>query len=154
MGSCPFHVEDTPSFFVSPKSRVYHCFGCGAHGDVISFIQKYNDINFIESLEYINSKYGIPIDSFKCDDKEKVRKRDVILKLNNTAMSFFYKSLKKNKEAIAYLKNRKISGRSAQKYQIGYAPRTDDKLFKYFISKGFSEEDIIDDSLASKKNGR
>ena len=102
-GLCPFHSEKTPSFMVSQAKQIFHCFGCGIGGDVVSFFMKHEHLTFPEATRYMAKKAGIEITEFRVD-KETSEKREQILQINEEAMKFFMKDLNNSSKALAYLK--------------------------------------------------
>ncbi|MCX5719897.1 MAG: CHC2 zinc finger domain-containing protein, partial [Nitrospirae bacterium] len=128
--NCPFHSEKTPSFMVSQSKQIFHCFGCGIGGDVVSFLMKHENLSFGEALRHIAKKAGIKITDFTVS-KDFYEKRDKILLVNKEAMNFFVKTLNNSEAASAYLKKRDIHVESIQRFSIGYAPDERDGLCKY-----------------------
>lgn len=117
---CPFHSEKTPSFVVTEDRQRYHCFGCGASGDAISFVMATENLDFLDAVEYLAERYGIDLSSHR---KEKVSgdRRKVLLDINREAAIIFYKNLKKSEKAQAYLQQRSIGQEVAKQFGIGYA---------------------------------
>lgn len=148
IGLCPFHNEKTPSFTVSPEKKIFHCFGCGQGGDVISFIMKIEGMSYIEAIKYLADKQGIFLETGKVD-KEKYAHRKKLLKINEEAKLFYYKNLLVNDIAKRFIKDRQISSKMINKFMIGYA---DDKnsLGKYLIKMGYLEEDLLELGLVNK----
>ncbi|MDH5203902.1 MAG: DNA primase, partial [Nitrospirota bacterium] len=143
---CPFHPEKTPSFMVSQSKQIFHCFGCGIGGDVVSFLMKHENLSFGEALRYIARKAGIKITDFTVS-KDFYEKRDKILHVNKEAMNYFIKTLNVSEAARAYLKKRGIHEESIHNFCIGYAPDEKDSLFKYLKKMGFSDSLIKDAGL-------
>jgi len=144
---CPFHPEKTPSFFVNPERQFFHCFGCGVGGDVISFVMKQEDLEFMDALEVLAKKAGISINSLRPSTSAKGL-RQKLLELNNLAMHFFRDALSSNTEALSYLKARAITDKAREIFFLGYAPAGGDKLIQYLKNKGIEEELIIKAGLA------
>lgn len=140
-GLCPFHNEKTPSFTVSDSKQFFHCFGCGEGGDSISFIMKIENLEFIDAIKLLADRYGIEIKGEKIDDKL-LKEREVAYKINRDSARFFYNNLSKSKEALNYLKNRKIDIKTINKFGLGYALDSWDNLYNYLVGKGYKEEDI------------
>ncbi len=121
---CPFHNEKTPSFSVSPAKQFYHCFGCGAHGTAISFLMEYSGLGFVEAVKELSEGVGLAVP----DDGRRERspeQEEVSLSLGevlNQALVFYRQQLKRSPQAIAYLKERGLSGEIAAKFGLGYAP--------------------------------
>lgn len=148
-GLCPFHTEKFPSFTVSQVKQIFHCFGCGAGGDVISFLMKHDNLSFNEALIYLAKKAGLSIDSTSFRGNYISSKRGSLLQLNEEALNFFINSLRNSDIAKAYLKNRGITEQSISEFSIGYAPGGQDSLFRYLKKSGHSESLIKDAGLIS-----
>jgi len=127
---CPFHDEKTPSFNVSEDKQFYYCFGCGASGDVISFVMQYDRLEFLDAVEYLASQAGltVPKDS-ALQNQEDHRALYAVLE---EAAQLYFSQLKDSPDAIIYLKNRGITGDIAHRFQIGFAPDAWDALLKHF----------------------
>ncbi|MDR0440202.1 MAG: DNA primase [Candidatus Accumulibacter sp.] len=120
---CPFHSEKTPSFTVSPAKQFYHCFGCGAHGTAIGFLMEYAGLGFVEAVKELAARAGmqVPEDDAQTRDGD----RTELLALTEVmarAARYYYEQLKHSEKAIAYLKQRDVSGEIAKRFGIGYAP--------------------------------
>ncbi|HKZ57556.1 MAG TPA: DNA primase [Thermodesulfovibrionales bacterium] len=144
---CPFHSEKTPSFMVNPSKQIFHCFGCGVGGDVVSFLMKLENIPFNEALHNIAKKAGIDLREFKFD-KEHTEKRDKILQINREAMNYFIKNLKGSEKAKTYLRKRGIEEDSLKGFSIGYATAERDGLIKHVKKMGYSDSVIKEAGLA------
>lgn len=142
-GLCPFHSEKTPSFMVSPSKQIFHCFGCGVGGDVVSFLMKHENLSFIEATRYLAKKAGIMITDSK-RDKDKSAKREKILRINEEAMKFFIKNFQGSKAARDYLENRGINEESVSLFCIGYASEHRDDLYKYINKIGYTDRQLTD----------
>lgn len=141
LGLCPFHTEKTPSFSISQDKQLFYCFGCGEGGNVISFIQKIEKMNYVESLRFLADRAGISIsNNIDKEELEKIKKRDMILSINREAARFFYGNLQKNSGAINYLLRRGLSREIIKSFGIGYSLDSWDGLKKYMNSKGYSVE--------------
>jgi DNA primase len=146
-GLCPFHSEKTPSFMVSQAKQIFHCFGCGIGGDVVSFLMNQESLSFGEAIQYIAKKAGIKITDFRFD-KNLSERREKILSIQGEAMKFFVRNLKSSGPALAYLKNRGIDEISIDIFHIGYATVERDALFKYLKKSGYIDSLIKDAGLA------
>jgi DNA primase len=144
---CPFHSEKTPSFMVNPSKQIFHCFGCGVGGDVVSFLMKHENIPFNEALRNVAKKAGIDLREFKFD-KEHTEKRERILQINREAMNFFIKNLKGSEVAKTYLRKRGIEEDSLKGFSIGYATAERDGLIKHLKKIGYSDSVIKEAGLA------
>lgn len=132
---CPFHHEKTPSFIVSPDKQIYHCFGCGAGGNVFSFVMKYENLEFPEAVEMLGEKAGIRIPRSGTQNKELSSLAIQLYKINELAVSFFQETLARNQAARDYLASRGISEETVKKFKIGYAPDSWDSLLNFFKKK-------------------
>lgn len=138
VGLCPFHPEKAPSFTVDDEKQLYHCFGCGAGGDVFTLVMEKEDLSFPEALKYLAQKYNIPIPQSRKISREALKLEEKLFKINEDALAFFKKNLfntKEGQQALDYLKKRDISDDIIQKLKIGYAPDTWDSLLSFFKRK-------------------
>jgi len=119
VGLCPFHAEKTPSFSVSPAKQIFHCFGCGTGGDVISFVMKRDGISFREALEILAARYGLEVPR---QNPRAVEKRDRLLSLMKSAEAFFVRNLERDVRARRYLEARGLDGGTVRRFGIGSAP--------------------------------
>ncbi len=133
---CPFHHEKTPSFVVSPDKQIYHCFGCGAGGNVFSFLMKFENIEFPEVVEMLADKAGVALPRSGSQNKEMATLANQLYKINDLAAQFFQSSLVNNASAKEYLRRRGIGDETAKKFRIGYAPDGWDGLLNFFKKKG------------------
>lgn len=149
-GLCPFHNEKTPSFTVDEKKQLFHCFGCGAGGDVVSFIMQKEGLSYPESLKFLADKAGISIDY---TENPKVNKKNKeLFDINKDIMMFFYKNLLTDRKAQAYLKNRGLSSKIVNTFMLGYARDSWDDLYSYIRKKNYSEKDLDDLGLIKKSS--
>jgi DNA primase len=152
VGLCPFHSEKTPSFTVSPTKKLYHCFGCGEGGDIIGFIMKQENLDFIEAIKFIADRYNINIDFKESNIDNSLKNR--IFDINKLSSEYYHKNLFTNKTALEYLSKRKINSKIAKEFHIGFANDSWDGLVNFLKNHGIAEEDIVRAGLASrKKNG-
>lgn len=153
--SCPFHSEKTPSCTVFPDTQTFYCFGCGAGGDVITFIMKIENLDFMEALRLLAQRSGIEMPVYSGNNNTQRRTR--IYEINRISANFFYENLVKgnDKAGLAYFAERKISPQTIKKYGLGYAPDSWDTLVKFLSSKGYSDDEISDAWLGgrSQKTG-
>lgn len=145
-GLCPFHNEKSPSFSVSRNKQMYYCFGCGAGGNVFTFIMEYENYSFMEALKLLADKAGVelPEIEYSKEQKEKADLRAAILEANKLTAKYFYAQLKSEQGKVAhdYLINRELSEETITAFGLGYSNKYSDDLYKYLRSKGYSE-DII-----------
>jgi len=135
-GLCPFHQEKTPSFMVSPELQIYKCFGCSEGGDVFNFLEKYEGMEFGEVLKYLAERANVELTSFSGIE---VSQKDILYEINSLAAKFYNYLLSTHsvgKVALNYLKEeRKISGSSIRKFNIGFAPHGKNVLSNFLIKK-------------------
>ena len=140
---CPFHNEKTPSFVISQEKQIYNCFGCGEGGDVIRFVMKYENIDFVEAVKILAERANIELDekNFKKDSKER-DKKEIYYKINREAALYFYNTLKNNSKAYNYLKSRGIDGKIVNTFGLGYSNEKWGDLLNHLKGKGYKIEDI------------
>ncbi|HZV46659.1 MAG TPA: DNA primase [Thermodesulfovibrionales bacterium] len=146
-GLCPFHSEKTPSFMVSQTKQIFHCFGCAAGGDVVSFLMKHDNLPFGEALHYLAKKSGLKITD-SAFDKNFSAKRQKILQVNEEAMKFYMRALRQSNTAMAYLKQRGISEDALTAFSIGYAPDQRNTLSLHLKKMGHSDSILMNAGLA------
>ena len=149
-GLCPFHNEKTPSFTVDEKKQLFHCFGCGAGGDVVSFIMQKEGLSYPESLKFLADKAGINIDYTK--DPKVNEKNKELYDINKDIMMFFYKNLLTDRKAQAYLKNRGLSSKIVNTFMLGYARDSWDDLYSYIRKENYSDKDLEELGLIKKSS--
>ncbi len=150
VGLCPFHNEKTPSFTVSHQKQLFHCFGCGEGGDVISFIMKMENLTFPEAIKYLADISGIPLDEKKVDKKLE-KEKEKIYEINKEAARFYYYNLINNKKALMYLKNRNINKRVLNQFGLGYAQDSWNNMYEYLKNKGYDDLDIEKTGLIGRR---
>ncbi|KAB1437645.1 DNA primase [Candidatus Galacturonibacter soehngenii] len=143
-GLCPFHNEKSPSFSVSPGKQMYYCFGCGAGGNVFTFIMEYENYTFQEAIKYLADRVGVelPEVEFSKEAKEQADLKSKILEINKLAAQYFYMQLKNDSGKIAYdyLKNRDLTDETMKRFGLGYSSKYSNNLYQYFKNKGYSDE--------------
>ncbi len=146
-GLCPFHTEKTPSFTVSPAKQIFHCFGCGAGGDIFTFLLQYENLTFPEALSMLAKKAGVTL---KSSGKSKARtgEKEKFLNMHKDARYFFQQHLEKNSGALDYLKRRGIDSDTQKSFSLGYAPKSWNALLTYLTRKGYKPETINKAGLA------
>ncbi len=149
VGKCPFHDEKTPSFNVNDSKGLYHCFGCKAGGNVITFIQNFKNFSFPETIKYLSNYLGIDLE-YEYSEKLDLDKK--LLRIFSLANDLFVKNLKANNSAIDYLKSRRIDLESVNKFQIGFCPN-EEQIINYFSDFGVSLEDLKKTDLFINKEG-
>ncbi len=145
---CPFHNEKTPSFFISPDRGNYYCFGCGAKGDIFSFVEHFEGTDFLGSLKLLAERAGVALDknSYKKTDD----KREIYYEIMEEATSFFESNFAKTPEARSYLLERGLNDSSIELFRVGYAPSSWRSVSDHLISKGYNKEDIETVGLTKK----
>lgn len=147
-GLCPFHSEKTPSFYVDPEKQLYHCFGCGAGGDIFDFVMEMEKLNFNEAVEYLAEKAGITLT--RVSGYAKTKERDLVLNALERAAELFRIYLLKSQEgkkALEYLTERKIGPLLVKEFEIGLSPTAPDLITKKLMSEGFKEKHLIEAGL-------
>lgn len=148
---CPFHNEKTPSFYISPDRGSYYCFGCGAKGDIFSFVQDFESIDFVGALKMLAERAGVPLDEFKKTEKNETSE---ILEALEEACIYFQNNLKEETEALLYLKNRGLLIQSVNSWRVGFAKSDWRTLKNYLKSRGLSEEILEKAGLIKKAEGK
>lgn len=158
-GLCPFHNEKSPSFSVSRGKQMYYCFGCGAGGNVFTFLMEYENFSFVEALKVLADRAGVelPEMEYSKEAKEKADLRATLLEINKIAAQYFYVQLKSEQGKIGYtyLKNRELSDETIKAFGLGYSNKYSNDLFKYLQGKGYSEDLIRQAGLINtdERNG-
>ena len=154
---CPFHQEKTPSFVVSPERQIWHWFGAFSEGgDVIKFLMKLENLTFYEALKELADKAGVKLKEITFEDRL-WKKKNTLISLNSITSDYFdyiLNETKYGKKAREYLKNRSINKQVSKKFNLGYAPKSWDSLYKFLTKKKFTPEDIFEAGLIVKgRNG-
>lgn len=152
-GLCPFHNEKSPSFSVSKNKQMYYCFGCGAGGNVITFIMEYENYSFFEAVKFLADKAGITLPEVEYQEEQRTheKKKALLLELNKEAAKYFYYQLRSQNGAagLNYLVNRELKDETIKQFGLGFANKTSQDLTNYLFDKGYLKEDIIEAGLAS-----
>ena len=150
-GLCPFHNEKTGSFSVSPQKQMYYCFGCGAGGNVFSFLMNYENMSFKEAIEELAPKAGVTLPEVEMSyqDRKKADRRSRLMEINKEAAGYFYKLLRSDhgKQAHDYFIKRELSPETMQKFGLGYSDKVSDDLYRYLRSKGYDDNILKDSGL-------
>ncbi len=149
---CPFHHEKTPSFHVSRDKQLYHCFGCGASGNVFTFIREYENFGFTEALKLLADRAGMSLPESELSPKMKEQEnyRNSLKEMNRAAAAYFHYLLTKTehgKKAVDYLHNRGFTDETISAFAIGYSDIYNDDLYKYLKSKGYTDKQMSDAGL-------
>ena len=152
-GLCPFHNEKSPSFSVSGPKQMYYCFGCGAGGNVYTFLMNYENLSFPEAIKVLADRAGVqlPEEEDSPETRQRENKRTRLLEVNKEAAKFFYYQLRTPRGAIGhqYLQKRELSDETMHKFGLGYAGKNGEELVQYLRGKGFEDELIKEAGLAS-----
>ena len=150
-GLCPFHSEKTPSFVVYPETQSYYCFGCGAGGDVITFIRTMNNLGYVEAVKFLAARAGMPLPD---EDDKAGKMRSRILEINKQAARFFYQCLNANNEqasaARAYWRRRGLSDGTIRRFGLGWAPDDFRSTLNWLRERGFNEEELLASGLVKR----
>ncbi len=147
---CPFHGEKTPSFFVSPSRQNYYCFGCGAKGDIFTFVEEMEGIGFSDALKLLAERAGVELVRNTGPSRTE---KDEVRSLLELAAEFFEKNMGANRDALKYLESRGISKESIKKWRIGYALDEWRGLYSHFLSLGYSKDSLVKAGLIKKVDG-
>ena len=150
-GLCPFHNEKSPSFSVSPDKQMYYCFGCGAGGNVFTFIQEYENYSFPEAMKFLAERAGITLPEKEYSQEER-RAQDLrtrILNVNKMAAKYYYYQLRteNGRQAMEYLKNRRLSDETIRSFGLGYSNKYSNDLYLYLKKQGVSDELLRESGL-------
>ena len=152
-GLCPFHNEKSPSFSVSRQKQMYYCFGCGAGGNVITFLMEYENYSFQEALKVLADRVGIelPEQEYSKEAKKRADTRTILLEINKAAAQYYYVQLRslQGAHALTYLKNRELSDDTMKTFGLGYSNKYSNDLYQYLKSKGYKDEMIAQAGLIS-----
>jgi DNA primase len=139
-GLCPFHQEKTPSFMVSPARGSYYCFGCGAKGDIFSFVEQFEGLDFVGALKTLADRAGVEIEK---QDPAIKTERERLFRIMEHASIFYHKGLSENDAAKEYLKKRGVEVKTIRAWRLGYAVTEWRTLYNYLISKGFTAQEML-----------
>ena len=156
-GLCPFHNEDTPSFSVSPEKNMFHCFGCKASGDVITFIMRIENIEYLEAIRLLAQRAGLEIPESSARDEGISKLKNRIYEANREAARFYNQQLytPQGAKALKYLYGRGLTDTSIRHFGLGYSPSSRFELLNHLKGKGFKEDELVKANLANtSKNGR
>lgn len=145
-GRCPFHNEKTPSFFVSPVRQSYYCFGCGAKGDIFTFVEELEGLSFREALKMLAERAGIELE-YRPEAAKARSEKERLLGALETATIFFEGELKKNGAAQKYIASRGIDEGSVKRWRLGYAPAEWRALYSHMLALGYDKETLVKTGL-------
>jgi len=156
-GLCPFHNEKSPSFSVSPDKQIFHCFGCGVGGNVITFISKIEGLGFKESVENLAERAGIKLPTIGNSEDSKIEElKAKVYKVNSFTANYYHKRLYEPRSKIGqeYVKKRKLTNETLESYNLGFSGNFDE-LYKELRKEGFQDEEILESGLVNKnENGK
>lgn len=144
---CPFHNEKTPSFFISPGRGSYYCFGCGAKGDIFTFVEEFEGLDFRGALKLLAGKAGIVLETYNPKEESEKEK---LYRIMEEASVFFEKNLKGNTEVLAYLQNRGLTDESIKNFRIGFVKNDWRELYSYLKNHAFSDSEMEKAGLIKK----
>jgi len=157
VGLCPFHLEDTPSFSVSPDKQIFYCFGCHKGGGVVNFIMEQENLTLPEAAEKLAEKVGVDIPANFAGDEDYAKQSEKrrLVEMHELAADFYHKVIfhtEQGKVPLKYLKKRDISIDVIKEFHLGYAPQSWNSLLKYLLTKGFQEPEMEKAGLVAKGN--
>lgn len=151
MGVCPFHLDKGPSLSVSREKQLYHCFGCGASGNVLGFIMKIKNIEFLDAIKFLGDRIGVSIEDRKENTQSKSFKlKEQIYRINTEAARYFFSNIFNNKTPYNYLTSRKIEERTIKRFGLGYSLNNWNGLENYLLKKGYSKDIMLKAGLIIK----
>lgn len=151
LGLCPFHREKTPSFFVSDKDKLYYCFGCHEGGNIINFVQKINNLDFVEAVRFLADRahISLPEPGEKAPEEYKLKQR--IYEVNREAARHFHKNLVEDEKALSYLRSRGLTDKIIKSFGLGYAKDSYRDLKSHLVSMGYTEYELVNAGLNLQK---
>lgn len=152
-GLCPFHNEKSPSFSVSPSKQMYYCFGCGAGGNVITFVMEYENYSFMEALQMLADRAGValPKQEYSKEAKEAADLRTALLEINRMAANYYYFQLTNPQGEVGYryLRDRQLADDTIRHFGLGFANKTSDDLYRYLRAKGYDDRILKETGLVT-----
>jgi DNA primase len=148
--NCPFHNEKTPSFHVSPDRGSYYCFGCGAKGDVFTFVQEFEGLDFRGALTVLADRAGVKLEKWTGEKKERL---DHLYEIMERATLFFESEYSKSEKAKNYIKNRGLNEKTEKDFRVGFAPDEWRSLLDHLVAAGFDKKGILSVGLIKEGNG-
>lgn len=153
VGLCPFHNEKTPSFSVSAGKQMYYCFGCGAGGNVFTFIMEYENYSFSEALQMLAERSGVslPKMEYSKEAKRQADIKNILLEINKSAAGYFYYQLhqEQGQAAYQYFVDRELSEETIRKFGLGYSNKNSDDLYRYLKTKGYTDDILKETGLVT-----
>ena len=152
-GKCPFHNEKTPSFLVSPDRGSYYCFGCGAKGDIFTFVQEFEKVDFKEALSLLADRAGVTLEKYVNDEaKKEDSEKDRLRKIMEDATSFFEEEFRQDDQSLSYLVARGLEDKTIREWRIGSTKKGWSNLYDHLKGLGYSDNEIEKAGLAKKGN--
>ena len=153
-GLCPFHTEKTGSFMVSQSKQIYKCFGCNAGGDVISFVMKWENVDFMEAVKILAKRCGVTLNkNISEEEKLKIQEINKFRDIHTEAARFYFANLlNKNNPGYEYLKKRGLSDRIIKKFGLGYSLNSWNSLMNYLLARGYDKADLVKCGLVTHKS--
>ncbi len=152
-GLCPFHNEKTGSFSVSPNKQMYYCFGCGAGGNVFTFLMQYENFTFGEAMETLAERAGVELPKQEQSQAQRMEadRRARLLEIQKEAAKYFFMLLRSERgtQALSYFRKRGLSDETVRKFGLGYSDQYSDDLYRYLRQKGYEDEILKDSGLIS-----
>lgn len=156
-GLCPFHNEKSPSFSVSGQRQLYHCFGCGVGGNVITFIMEYENMTFLEAVKMLGERAGVALPETSVSEQDKKERviRDRLLEVNKIAATYYYRQLRsdRGRAGLEYLKQRELSDSTINSFGLGFASQSTGELYKLLKEKGFDDDLLKESGLFTYERG-
>lgn len=156
-GLCPFHNEKSPSFSVSGQRQLYHCFGCGVGGNVITFIMEYENMTFLEAVKMLGDRAGVALPETSVSEQDKKERviRDRLLEVNKIAATYYYRQLRsdRGRAGLEYLKKRELSDSTINSFGLGFASQSTGELYKLLKEKGFDDDLLKESGLFTYERG-
>lgn len=149
-GCCPFHNEKTPSFYVNDQKAFFHCFGCGAHGDVIGFVMRHDRLSFPEAIEHLAQQAGMEVPRLSHEEMEQAKQQKTLHQVCEATCAWFEQQLhtSKGRASLDYLKGRGLNDEAISRFRLGYAPMDGAALITFLRGQGFELSQIIEVGLA------
>lgn len=151
-GCCPFHGEKTPSFYINDQKGFFHCFGCGAHGDVLSFIMRHDNLAFMEAVELLAGEAGLDVPKPTREEAEKVERQKTLYDLIDAGARFFEAQLRApaGRQGLDYFRRRGLDDEAISRFRLGYAPQDAQALIAALKRDGYEEADMIEAGLVRR----
>jgi DNA primase len=156
-GLCPFHQEHTPSFTVNNDKKFYHCFGCGAHGDIVKFTMETKGLDFVEAVKILAQEHGIALPAKQsAKEIDTAQKLSTLYQVTACAAKWFNEKLFSTQglQALRYINNRGIFEDAIKKFNIGFSPDTPDALYKFLLSQSITLEQMLEVGLVIESKGQ